>query len=54
MIKKGGELLKKDLFNENIKREYVSYIWATIITVALVFFWLRRFVFIYFFVWKYR
>ena len=38
MIKKGGELLKKDLFNENIKREYVSYIWATIITAALAFF----------------
>ncbi|MBQ7968431.1 MAG: hypothetical protein IJ292_01230 [Clostridia bacterium] len=37
-IKKGGVLLKKDLFNGKIKREYVSYIWTTIIIVALVFF----------------
>ena len=38
MIKKGGSILKKDFFNGNIKHQYVSYIWTTIIIVALVFF----------------
>lgn len=30
--------MKKDIFNGNIKRKYVSYIWTTIIVVAVIFF----------------
>ena len=34
---KGGGTLKKDIFNGNIKHEYVSYTWTSIILLTVIF-----------------